>query len=126
MATATSRRAAPAAAALKERKALASELLDINRKLAPQFARMSQIEARLKQIATEQGESFKEDFGGLGYVSASGAVAAEFKGEVPEVQTEAWLALKPAERKQLEKTGIIKVVKQYGRATTGKVTVKVL
>jgi len=126
MATVTSRRAAPAPKLLKLRRSLAEELLGINVKLAPDFARMSAIEAELKKHATDHGEGFKEDFGALGYVSASGACAAEFKGEVPQIQTEVWLALKAAERKALQKTGLVVVEKQYGKASNGRVTVKVL
>ena len=126
MATATSRKAAPSAAVSKKRRALAEERLTIERSLTQPYARMAQIDAELKAIATEAGESFKEDFGALGYVSASGAVAAEFKGDVPVVQTENWLGLKAAERKALEKSGLIKVEKQWGKASNGRVTVKVL
>jgi hypothetical protein len=125
-ATATSRRAAPSPAVLKQRRAMADELLGINIKLGPQFKRMAELEADLKKAATDAGDSFKEDFGASGYVSASGAVAAEFKGDVPLVQTEKWLGLSKAERSKLEKSGLIKVEPQYGRPTSGRVTVKVL
>lgn len=124
MATATSRKAAPPAKALKHRRQLCEERLSIERKFAADFARSGEIEAELKAIATAAGESFKEQFG-ANYVSASGAVPAEFKGDVPIVQTEAWLALKPAERKAHEKSGLIKVEPQWGRASSGRVTVKV-
>jgi hypothetical protein len=126
MATATSRKAQPKPKILEQRRALADELLGINRELAGDYARMAQIEAELKQLATDAGASFKEDFGALGYVSASGAVAGEFKGAVPVIQTEPWLALKPAERKQLVKTGLVKIESLFGRASSGRVTVKVL
>jgi hypothetical protein len=124
MPTATSRRAPPAAKVLKRRRELAEERLKIERKLGPDYARIAELEAELKAMATEAGESFKEQFG-ADYVSTSGAVAAEFKGNVPVVQTEIWLALKPAERKDFERRGIVKAEPQYGRASNGRVTVKV-
>lgn len=124
--TATSRKAAPSKKALEARRKLAAELLTLNRDCGPQFKRMAELEAELKTIATDSGDSFKEDFGALGYVSASGAVASEFKGEVPQIVTEAWLALKAAERKAHVKSGLVKLVKQYSKASNGRVTVKVL
>jgi hypothetical protein len=125
MATATSRRAQPPAKALKERRALCEERLKIDCRLAADYARMAEIEATLKKLATDTGASFKEEFPGIGYVSASGAVAAEFKGNVPVIQTEAYLALQPAERKKLEKRGIVRIDPQWGKASNGRVTVKV-
>lgn len=126
MATATSRRAKPSPAALKKRRDLAQRRLKLEIDLSPAYAKIAELDAELKTLATDQGESFKEDFGAAGYVSASGAVAAEFKGDVPTVQTEAWQKLKPAERTKLVKSGLIVVEPQWGRASNGKVTVKVL
>ncbi len=126
MATATSRKAAPSPAVLKQRRKLAEERLAIDVKLAPQYAEIARLDAALKKVATDTGESFKEDFGERGYVSASGAVAKEFKGNVPVVQTEAWLALAPTERKRLEKSGLIKVEPEWGKGSNGRVTVKAL
>lgn len=125
MATATSRKAAPPKKLLDQRRDLARKLLDLNIKLGPDYAEMAKLEAELKKLATDGGEPFKEDFGGDGYVSASGAVAAEFKGNVPVVQTEIWLLLKAADRKDLEKRGIVQIEPQYGKASNGRVTVKV-
>ena len=124
--TATSRRAKPGAAALETRRKDAEELLNLNIKLAPQFKRTAELEAALKAAATKAGDGFKEDFGGKGYVSASGAVEAEFKGNVPQIQTEKWLALTELDRKRILKTGAVKIVKSFGRASHGSVTVKVL
>jgi hypothetical protein len=94
MATAASRRATPSAKVMEHRRELCRERLDIERKLAGDYALMAAIEAALKRIATAAGQSFKEDFGEDGYVSASGAVAAEFKGNVPVIVTEHYLPLK--------------------------------
>jgi hypothetical protein len=123
---ASSRRTKPSPAALKARRATAQELLDLNIKLAPQFKHMADLEATLKQAATDIEDSFKEDFGGKGYVSASGAVAAEFKGNVPQIQTEIFLSLPKLERTRLEKMGVVQMIKSYGKASNGRITVKVL
>jgi hypothetical protein len=50
---------------------------------------------------------------------------AEFKGNVPVIVTEAWQALKPPEQKAHVKSGLITIEPQWGRASGGRVTVKV-
>ena len=114
MATATSRRAGPSPAVLKQRRKIALDLLDLHSALADKFAQMARLEAELKTVATAAGESFKEDFGERGYVSASGRIEAECKGELPVIQSEAWLALKELDRKRLIKTGLVKGSRNNG------------
>lgn len=123
MATVTSRKAAPAKAALAKRRATAEKLLKIHVRLKKDFTDMEGLEAELKAIATGAGESFKEQFG-ADYVGVAPAHGAEFKGNVPVVQTETWLALSPAKREALEKSGLIIVTPQWGKASGGRVTVK--
>jgi hypothetical protein len=125
MATPTSRRAAPADKLLEERDALCAELITLEREGLPRVARVAAIEARLKQIADERGASFKVTLSNGDYVQVSPPVAAEFKGNVPVLQTEAWQALKPAKHESLMKIGLIKIEPQWGRASGGRVTVKV-
>jgi hypothetical protein len=125
MATATSRRAPPADALIEERDALCAELIVLEREGQPSVTRAAAIEARLKQIADERKESFKVTLSNGDYVQVSPPVAAEFKGNVPVVQTEIWQALKPAKHEQLTKLGLIKIEPQWGRASGGRVTVKV-
>jgi len=125
-ATATSRRAAPKPAVLAERRKIAQQRLDLEIKLAPAYKTMADLDAKLKKFATDADEPFKEDFGGKGSVGASGAVAAELKGEVPVIQSEAWLTLKEIERKRLIKSGLVNVEEQWARQSSGRVTVKVL
>jgi len=59
------------------------------------------------------------------YVQVSPPVAAEFKGNVPVTQTEVWQGLKPSRQEQLIKSGLIKIEPQWGRASGGRVSVKV-
>lgn len=124
-ATATSRRAAPDAKIIEHRRELAEERVRLERKLGPSYTRMATLDTELKAIATTAGEPFKEEFAGIGNVAVAGAVAAEFKGEVPQIVTEAWLKLPAAERKRLVKSGLVAIEKQYGKASHGRVTVKV-
>ena len=124
MATATSRRAPASAKIAKQRRNLAHELVGLNRKLKNEFDRIATIEVDLKKLATDAGQSFTEAFPKVGEVKVAPGHTAEFKGDVPVVQTEAWLALKPAEREQLVKRGIVKIEPQWGKASNGRVTVK--
>lgn len=126
MATATTRKAAPSPAVLKQRRQLAEQLLRLHIDNADLFAKMAGLEATLKDVATKLGESFKEDFGERGYVSASGALGKQFKGDLPIIVTEAWQALKPAERARLTKLGLVTIEPQWSKASNGRVTVKAL
>ena len=126
MTTATSRKADPDAKIIKRRRELCESRLDIERKLQPDYDRIEVIDAELKQIAGDLGDSFNETIAGKGDVSVSPAYGREFKGDVPVVQTEAWLALKKSERNDLVKRGIIKVQPQWGKAFGGRVSVKAL
>src|SRR5271155_3978360 len=115
MSTPTSRRA----------PALCAELIALEREGLPRVTRAAAIEARLKKIAEERGESFKVALSNGDYVQVSPPVPAEFKGNVPVLQTEIWQALKPAKHEQLVKVGLIKVEPQWGRASGARVSVKV-
>jgi hypothetical protein len=59
MATPMSRRAPAADALIEEQDALCAELITLEREGQPRVTRAAAIEARLKQIAGERGESFK-------------------------------------------------------------------
>ena len=112
MATPTSRRAPAADALLEERDALCAELITLEREGLPRVTRAAAIEARLKQIADERDESFKVTLPNGDYVQVSPPCAAEFKGNVPVLQTEVWQALKPAKHEQLIKSGLVKIEPQ--------------
>jgi len=126
MATATSRKAKPDPKILKARRATAEKRLDIEIRLGKDYAEIAKLDADLKLSAMDSGESFKEDFGARGFIAVAPPHAAEFKGDVPQVVTEAWQVLKPAERKKLVSSGLIKIEPQWGKASGGRVTVKVL
>src|SRR5690348_1119012 len=94
MATATSRKAAPDRKELAARQAAADKLIGIHRRLKKDFADIDALEAQLKASATGAQASFRIDFDKGDFVSVAPGHEAEFKGDVPVVQTEAWLALK--------------------------------
>jgi len=127
MATPTSRRAPPPDNLIREREDLCAELITLEHEGQPRETRAAAIEARLKQIAAECGESFKVTLANGDFVRVSPPVAAEFKGNVPAIQTEAWLALGPKDqrRHQKEWPGLISIEPQWGSASSGRVTIKV-
>jgi hypothetical protein len=126
MATVTSRRAPAKGKEAALREALAKERLEIERKLKPDFDRIDAIDTDLKKRATDAGAGFKVELAKLGSVKVDPAHSAEFKGNVPMIQTEAWLKLSPAKRETLVKSGLIKVDPQWGKSSSGRVTVKLL
>lgn len=126
MTTVTSRRAPVKGKEAAERDALVEERLRLEKKLKSDLDRIEAIEADLKRRATADGVGFRIEVAKLGSVKVDPGHGAEFKGDVPMIQTEAWQALKPAERKRLVDSGLIKVEPQWGRASSGRVTVKLL
>lgn len=126
MTTVTSRRAKPDKKVLATRLALCKELLDIEKKGLVEATRAKVIETELKKIATDANDSFREEIAGLGSVSVAPGHDAENKGDVPQIQTEAWKALKPLEIRRLIKSGLVKIVTQWGQKSYGRVTVKLL
>lgn len=126
MTTATSRKADPDKKIIEARRKLCEERLDIERKLKPEYDRIDVIDSELKGAAVLVGESFRETIAGKGSVSVAPPHGAKFNGDLPVVQTEAWLGLKKSERNALIKSGLIKVEPDWSKAFGGRVTVKAL
>lgn len=107
---------------------LCRELLDLRADNRDLFGRIDEINARLKAIATDQG-NFRETFQGLGYVGVSGESEAQPDGIHPEVDEQAFYALpKDAARglsqAKLIEAGVIKEELRMKRAQYGRVTPK--
>lgn len=108
-----------------ERRALADELLGLHRKHGEVFARIEDLKRALREIATEDGENFKEEFAEKGVVKVAGAKDGKFKGILPEIDAEAFLALSEKRRATLIEQGIVKMANVYGAKYYGSVTVEV-
>jgi hypothetical protein len=108
-----------------ERRALAHELLGLHRKHGPDFARMEDIKRALRENATEGGENFKEEFAGEGAVKVAGKKDGTFKGIVPAIDPDIFLALSERRRATLVGQGIVKMTNTYGKPFYGSVTVEV-
>jgi hypothetical protein len=106
------------------RRELAEELLDIHIKHRVDLERADAIKAALKQIATEAGATFQVVILDKGKVNVSGEKAERVIGEVPDVDTEAFLSLSPAKRAKLLAGGIVRMVNKIVKAYHGQVTVK--
>lgn len=122
---ATSRKSAPSDKSLSARRKLCIERRDAEHAASAHDALRAKLDARLKVLATEAGESFTERFDNGDEVRVSPGCAAEFRGDVPVVVSEAWIALAPAEKKKLQNAGLIKLEPNWGRASSGRVTVKI-
>ena len=105
------------------RAELCRELLDIELEHRAMFERMDAIKAQLKQIAGNDGQ-FREVFPGFGHVSVSPAKPKTFKGELPVLVGEAWLALKDTRRDKLIADGLVKIEPQFTGAYYGRVDVE--
>ncbi len=108
-----------------ERRALASELLGLHRKHATDFARMEDIKRALREIATEEGENFKEEFAGEGVVKVSGGKPGKFQGIMPEVVPEAFLKLPEKRRETLIGGGVVVMAEKHSKPYYGSVTVEI-
>ncbi len=108
-----------------ERRALAGELLGLHRRHGADFARMEDIKRALREIATDGGENFKEEFAGEGVVKVSGAKDGRFQGIIPEVAPETFLSLTEKRRASLVDQGIIRMAEKYSKPYYGSVTVEV-
>jgi hypothetical protein len=115
--------AAKSKAKAPTRAELVRELLEIEQEHCDVFARMDAIKADLKLIASVDG-SFREIVPGLGHVSVSPAKPKNYKGDLPTLVGEAWLALKQPKRDKLIADGLVKIEPQYSGAYYGRVDVE--
>lgn len=110
-------------AAQARRRDLAIELVALFAKHAKDLARIDELKAELKAIATDAGANFQEVILGKGTVKVAGKKDKKLLGEKPEVDAERFVALSTAERKALLKGGIVKMVENWSGAYYGAVTV---
>jgi hypothetical protein len=107
-----------------KRLELCTELVGIHKKHETVFARIDEIKAELKTMATDAGANFKETIPGKGTVYVAGEKEGSFKGDFPILQVDAWKGLKSAQQDKLLESGVVKIEAQYGGKYYGAVTVK--
>jgi hypothetical protein len=93
-------------------------------KLADDLARLEDLKAALRKEAKEAGESFHEEFAGKGRVEVTPPRPAEFKGLMPTVAPQAFVALSDKKRAALLETGVVAMAEQWRRPYYGAVTFK--
>lgn len=108
-----------------ERRALAHELLGLERKHGADFKRMEDIKRALREIATEQGENFKEEFAGEGAVKVAGKKEGKLKGIMPQLLPESFLKLSEKRRETLINSGLVEMAEIRGGPFYGSVSVEV-
>lgn len=101
---------------------LAEELAKLFKDHDAVFARADELKSALKDGATE---NFKEVFAGIGEVSVSAPKKGKFKGTVPTLTVDTFLAFTEAKRKKLVDDNLVTMVDEYGGDYYGAVKVKV-
>jgi hypothetical protein len=106
------------------RQALCRELLEIRRDNIAIFTRIEAINTKLKAIAADDDDTFRETFVDLGYVSVTPAKPARPLGEAPVLQVETWNDLGDSRRAKLIEQGLVAIEPIVKRASYGQVRVK--
>jgi hypothetical protein len=107
------------------RRELCQELLDIMRKpaISEALSRIDAIKSLLKDLSKVDGK-FREEFAGIGYVSASPAAPERVVGEEPILSVEAWQAARQSQRDKLLEQGLVKISPIVKSAYHGRVEAK--
>jgi hypothetical protein len=83
-------------------QALAERLLDLQIEIEPALARIGELKEDLRAIAEERDEGFIEEIAGKGVVEVKAGREREFKGLLPELKPEAFLALPESRQQKLK------------------------
>ena len=105
-----------------ERRSLARELLAVCVSIESETARIEELKTRLKAIADIAG-IYKESFEGGASISVSPSKGGAFKGVMPVLDPELYLALDPDERARLQGMGLVREEAQYGRGSYASVRI---
>jgi hypothetical protein len=107
-----------------DRRELCEEVLKLTRKIAPDVDTIEARKEQLRGISEETGEGFSEELEKLGTVEVTAAKAKRFKGIVPTLIPEAFVALPEARQKTLIADGLVEMVNEYTREAKPSVTVR--
>ncbi|RAI43956.1 hypothetical protein [Rhodoplanes roseus] len=106
------------------RKKLAEKLVDLQIEIAPQLAKMDELKDQLRAAAIEGKAGFTDEVAGKGTVEVSAERKAQFKGLMPMLVAEVYLALKDAARKKLHDDGLVEDKKIFTKGAKPSVTVR--
>lgn len=107
-----------------DRRAISEEILKLTRKIAPDVDTIESRKEELRGISAETGEGFTEEIEKLGVVEVKAGREKSFKGIVPTLEPEAFVALPEARQKALIADGLVKMVTEFTRASSPSVTVR--
>lgn len=107
----------------KSRIELCQELIDLRVANRDAFDRMEALKSILKDRAKVDG-SFRQEFPGIGFVSASPAKAESKIGDAPALVITAWDALKQPRRDRLLADGLVSIQAIMKGAYHGRAEVK--
>lgn len=105
-------------------KAIAKELLQLEKKIAPDLLRIDGLKEKLRELCTKTGAGFTEEIEGLGSVEVKAGKAAELKGLAPQLQVPVYLKLPEKRRKEFERQGLVIMAEQWSKASKPSVTVR--
>lgn len=105
------------------RTAIAKQLLELQKKIAPDLLKIDGLKDQLRGICGEDG-AFTEEVEGLGSVEVKAGQEKKFKGLVPTLHADAYMALSDARRGTLEKDGIVTMEQEWSKPTKPSVTVR--
>jgi hypothetical protein len=105
------------------RRAIATKLLELQQKIAPDLLKIDGYKDQLRDIGAEEG-AFTEEIDGLGSVEVKGGSEKKLKGLVPTLHNDAYMALSEARRATLAKEGIVTMEQDWAPARKPSVTVR--
>lgn len=108
----------------KSRRAIAEQLLGLQSKIASDLLKIDACKEQLRAIAEDKGEGFVEEVEGVGSVEVKAGTEKKFKGLVPALKPETYLALPEARQKALQEQGLVAMEAQYTSARSPSVTVR--
>lgn len=106
------------------RRAIAEKLLDLQQKVAPDLLKIDGYKEQLRDLCEAAGESFTEEVEGLGSVEVKAGTKRKFKGIVPAIVAETFLALPESRRKKLIDGELVVMTEEYTNARSPSVTVR--
>lgn len=106
------------------RRKLAEKLVDLQAEIAPALQKIDDLKDQLREASIEAGEGFTEEVTGKGTVEVTAEHKAAFKGLMPTLVADAFLALKDAAKKKLRDDGLVIDKKLFTRASRPSVTVR--
>jgi hypothetical protein len=97
------------------RYSLAEDLLDLEIRHAPVFAKQEELKEGLRGISATIDAGFSVEIADKGKVKVGKGSVAKFKGRAPELKVEAFLALKEKDQARLIERALVAWVDEYTR-----------